>query len=133
MAREISARLPTGAGESAKLTALREYLFAENGFHGSRSDYYNRANSYVDRVLDDREGLPITLSILFMELAQRIGLDGVGGLPLPRHFMVAFKPKQGPEQIIDGVMKIQRLVETESLRRRDSPEYKKMLNTYGIE
>src|SRR3954468_14055178 len=38
-----------------------------------------------------------------------------------------------PEQIIDGVMKIQYLVETESLRRRDSPEYKKMLNTYGIE
>lgn len=38
-----------------------------------------------------------------------------------------------PEQIIDGVIKIQRLVETESLRRRDSPEYKAMLNTYGIE
>jgi S1-C subfamily serine protease/regulator of sirC expression with transglutaminase-like and TPR domain len=101
IAREISARLPTGADDAAKLTALREYLFAENGFHGSRSDYYNRANSYLDRVLDDREGLPITLSILFMELAQRIGLDGVGGLPLPGHFMVAFKPKQGPEQIVD--------------------------------
>lgn len=38
-----------------------------------------------------------------------------------------------PEQIIDGVMKIQRLVETESLRRRESPEYKAMLNKYGIE
>ena len=38
-----------------------------------------------------------------------------------------------PEQIIDGVMKIQRLVETESLRRRDSPQYKAMLNSYGIE
>ena len=38
-----------------------------------------------------------------------------------------------PEQIIDGVMKIQQLVETESLRRRDSPEYKAMLNKYGIE
>jgi NADH-quinone oxidoreductase subunit B len=38
-----------------------------------------------------------------------------------------------PEQIIDGVMKIQTLVETESLRRRDSPEYKAMLNKYGIE
>jgi serine protease Do len=101
MAREISARLPARAGEFAKLTALREYLFAENGFHGSRSDYYNRANSYLDRVLDDREGLPITLSILFMELARRIGLDGVGGLPLPGHFMVAFKPKEGAEQIID--------------------------------
>jgi regulator of sirC expression with transglutaminase-like and TPR domain len=101
MAREISARLPARADDAARLTALREYLFAENGFHGSRSDYYNRANSYLDRVLDDREGLPITLSILFMELAQRIGLDGVSGLPLPGHFMVAFKPKQGPEQIVD--------------------------------
>lgn len=38
-----------------------------------------------------------------------------------------------PEQIIDGIMKIQQLVETESLRRRDSPEYKAMLNKYGIE
>jgi S1-C subfamily serine protease/regulator of sirC expression with transglutaminase-like and TPR domain len=101
MAREISSRLPAKAGDAAKLTALREYLFAENGFHGSRSDYYHRANSYLDRVLDDREGLPITLSILFMELARRIGLDGVGGLPLPGHFMVGFKPKEGPEQIID--------------------------------
>jgi regulator of sirC expression with transglutaminase-like and TPR domain len=101
MAREISARFPANAGDAVRLAALREYLFAENGFHGSRSDYYNRANSYLDRVLDDREGLPITLSILFMELAQRIGLDGVGGLPLPGHFMVGFKPKEGPEQIID--------------------------------
>ncbi len=101
MAREISARLQASADEAVKLAALREYLFSENGFHGSRSDYYNRANSYLDRVLDDREGLPITLSILFMELAQRIGLDGVGGLPLPGHFMVAFKPRQGAEQIID--------------------------------
>ena len=38
-----------------------------------------------------------------------------------------------PEQIIDGIIKIQRLVETESLRRRDSPQYKAMLNSYGIE
>jgi S1-C subfamily serine protease/regulator of sirC expression with transglutaminase-like and TPR domain len=101
MAREMATRLPAKADDAARLSALREYLFSENGFHGSRSDYYNRANSYLDRVLDDREGLPITLSILFMELAQRIGLDGVGGLPLPGHFMVAYTPKQGPEQIID--------------------------------
>jgi regulator of sirC expression with transglutaminase-like and TPR domain len=101
MAREIGARLPAKANAAAKLAALREYLFAENGFHGSRSDYYNRANSYLDRVLDDREGLPITLSILFMDLARRIGLEGVSGLPLPGHFMVLFKPKEGREQIID--------------------------------
>ncbi len=38
-----------------------------------------------------------------------------------------------PEQIIDGILKIQELVQNESFRRRDSPEYKKMLNSYGIE
>jgi regulator of sirC expression with transglutaminase-like and TPR domain len=101
MAREISAKLPPKADEPTRLAALTKYLFAENGFHGSRSDYYNKANSYVNEVLDDREGLPITLSILFMELAQRIGVKGVAGLPLPGHFMVKFTPKEGAAQIID--------------------------------
>jgi regulator of sirC expression with transglutaminase-like and TPR domain len=76
-------------------------LFAENGFHGSRSDFYHRANSYLDQVLDDREGLPITLSVLFMQLAREIDLDRVVGLPLPGHFMVKYIPKEGPEQILD--------------------------------
>src|SRR5262249_34683286 len=77
------------------------YLFTENGFHGSRADYYNRANTYLNEVLDDREGLPITLSILFLELAQRIGLQGMAGLPLPGHFMVRYRPQEGEDQIID--------------------------------
>ena len=101
MAREVSVKLPAKADDTTKLAALRNYLFAENGFHGSRSDYYNRANSYINQVLDDREGLPITLSILFIELARHIGLDGVSGLPLPGHFMVTYSPKEGTGQIID--------------------------------
>jgi regulator of sirC expression with transglutaminase-like and TPR domain len=52
-------------------------------------------------VLDDREGLPITLSVLFLELAERIGLHQVSGLPLPGHFMVRCTPDRGEDQIID--------------------------------
>ncbi len=101
MAREISANLPASTDDLPRLAALKQYLFAENGFHGSRSDYYNQANSYLNAVLDDREGLPITLSILFMQLAEGIGLRGVTGLPLPGHFMVRFASKDGADQIID--------------------------------
>ncbi len=101
MAREVAAKFPAGAADPAKLGALTKYLFTENGFHGSRHDYYNRANSYLNEVLDDREGLPITLSILFIELARRIGLDNVAGVPIPGHFMVKHTPKNGAEQVID--------------------------------
>src|SRR5258705_13581340 len=47
MARELAASLPDGSSGAAKLDALRKFLFTERGLHGSRSDYYNRANSYV--------------------------------------------------------------------------------------
>ena len=101
MGRELKEKLPPRANDQARLDALVKFLFAENGFHGARSDYYNRANSYLNEVLDDREGLPITLSILFIELAHRIDLKGVVGMPLPGHFMVSHRPKRGEEQFID--------------------------------
>jgi regulator of sirC expression with transglutaminase-like and TPR domain len=100
MARDIQAALPKDADGPAKLTALNKYLFAERGFHGSRADYYNRSNSYLNEVLDDREGIPITLSVLYMELARRIGLNVVG-IPLPLHFVVRYQPDKGEGQFID--------------------------------
>jgi len=69
---------------------LNAFLFSERGFHGSRTDYYNAANSYLDRVIDEREGLPITLAILYIDLAARAGLEGFYGLSLPSQFMVGF-------------------------------------------
>jgi regulator of sirC expression with transglutaminase-like and TPR domain len=100
MAAELNAGLPADAADAARLDALRKYLFEENGFHGSRGDYYNRANSYLNEVLDDREGLPITLSVVYMELARRIGLNVVG-VGLPGHFIVAYVPAEGERQLID--------------------------------
>jgi regulator of sirC expression with transglutaminase-like and TPR domain len=101
MAAEISRSIPTNATAAQKLDRLIAYLFRENGYHGSRSDYYNRANSYINEVIDDREGIPLTLSILFIELAQRIGLDGVSGAPLPGHFMVQFAPRGETPKYVD--------------------------------
>jgi serine protease Do len=100
LADECTGRLPADADDEARLKAVNDYLFVEGGFHGSRGDYYNRRNSYVNEVLDDREGLPITLSVVYIELARRAGLDVVG-VGLPGHFVVEFRPKQGVPRIID--------------------------------
>ncbi len=100
LAREVMAGLPKNAGDKAKLAALNKYLFAERGFHGSRAAYYTRANSYLNEVIDDREGIPITLSVLYLELARRLGLK-VEGVGMPGHFIVKHVPAKGPEHLID--------------------------------
>jgi serine protease Do len=100
MADGIRAKLAPDASEAQKLAALNDYLFKEQGFHGSRTDYYHRANSYLSRVLDDREGLPITLSLLYIELAARLDVQ-VEGVGLPAHFVVRHVPKMGEPQLID--------------------------------
>jgi regulator of sirC expression with transglutaminase-like and TPR domain len=100
LARAIAAELPKKADAKARLDGLIKALFQERGFHGSRLEYYSRHNSYLNEVLDDREGLPITLSVLFMELARRLDLKVVG-VPLPGHFMVRFEPEKGEGQLID--------------------------------
>ncbi|MDB5343286.1 MAG: htrA 1 [Schlesneria sp.] len=99
-ARRAQTDLPKDATEAAKLTALNRYLFDEQGFHGSRTDYDNRSNSYLNEVLDDREGLPISLSVLYIEIAQQMGLNVVG-VGLPQQFMVRHEPREGTPQLVD--------------------------------
>lgn len=100
LAKRLAADLPKDADAKTKLAALNKFLFADRGFHGSRGDYYNKANSYLNEVLDDREGLPITLSVLYMELGRRIGLP-LEGVPLPGHFMVRHVVEKGDGELID--------------------------------
>ncbi len=88
MAAEISRRFTLQTTPDERFRILGDYLFKENGFHGSRTEYYDRANSYLSSVIDDREGIPITLSVLYMELARAIGATNVVGIPLPGHFVV---------------------------------------------
>ncbi|MDP7107457.1 MAG: transglutaminase-like domain-containing protein, partial [Roseibacillus sp.] len=99
MASEIGESVPEKAGTAQRIEAVRNYLFKDNGFHGSRSDYYNRSNSYLNEVIDDREGIPITLSLLFVELARRVGAE-IHGLGLPGHFAACYEA-DGKRIIID--------------------------------
>ncbi len=100
MAADIRRTLVKKATEAETLGAMDRYLFQDNGFHGSRFDYYHRANSYMNRVISDREGIPISLSVLYMELGRRLGLS-IEGVGLPGHFVVRFVPRKGEPQLID--------------------------------
>jgi regulator of sirC expression with transglutaminase-like and TPR domain len=100
LARLVAARLPASAKPQAAVEALNKFLFTERGFHGSNGEYYSKSNSYLNEVIDDREGLPITLSVLYMEIARRLKLNVVG-VPLPGHFVVRHEPAKGDPQLID--------------------------------
>lgn len=100
MAAEIQGTLKGDASATEKRDALHRYLFEENGYHGSRSEYYHAANSHLNRVIDDREGLPITMSVLYIELGRRLGMK-VEGVGLPGHFLSKHVVDDENEQLID--------------------------------
>ena len=69
-----------------RLHRLREYLFEEQGFAGNSQEYYDPRNSYLNEVLDRRLGIPITLSLVLVEVGRRLGLQ-MEGIGLPGHFI----------------------------------------------
>ena len=84
---EWSARLDEfAAGCDADIASVTRRLFGELGFDGNRCVYYDVANSWLDVVIERRTGIPITLSIVVMAVARRVGLD-VRGVGLPSHFL----------------------------------------------
>ncbi|MCA9054349.1 MAG: trypsin-like peptidase domain-containing protein [Planctomycetaceae bacterium] len=120
LADDFLASLGACASEQDRLAAFQTYLFDELGFHGSRTNYYSASNSYLNEVIDDREGLPITLSVLYIELARRCGLDVVG-VGLPHHFLVRFEPQDdGEAQLIDPFDRGRELSEAEAVRLVES-------------
>lgn len=115
MAAEFLAALPAEVDETDRLAAFHRFLFEEHGFHGSRVQYYTAANSYLNEVIDDREGLPITLSILYIELGRRCGLDVVG-IGLPGHFVVQYRPQAGEPVLVDPFERGRTLTHAEAAR-----------------
>ena len=71
----------------AAVTALNRYLFEELGFRGNTDTYDDPRNSCLNEVIDRRTGIPITLSVVYMEVARRAGLS-IDGINFPRHFLV---------------------------------------------
>src|SRR5437763_277123 len=82
----IAARCP-----GDELDVLLEYLFGELGFTGNRHEYYDPRNSFLNEVLDRRLGIPITLSLVTMEVGRRIGVPLLG-VGMPGHFLVRYGP-----------------------------------------
>jgi regulator of sirC expression with transglutaminase-like and TPR domain len=70
---------------------LNAYLFDEQGFTGNRERYDDPSNSFLNEVLDRRTGIPITLAVVYMEVARRAGLH-VEGVNFPGHFLMRFTP-----------------------------------------
>jgi len=80
------------------LDGLIEHLFGEGGFQGNREDYYDPQNSFLDRVLDRRTGLPITLAVLAIEIGRRSGVP-LWGVSMPGHFLL--RDKVDPTVFVD--------------------------------
>jgi regulator of sirC expression with transglutaminase-like and TPR domain len=99
LANEVTGRLGPEADIYRSIAALNYVLFRQYGFHGNRDDYFNPKNSFLNEVIERKTGIPITLSVLYMEVAQRVGLrlDGVG---FPGHFLVKCVG-DGEEIVID--------------------------------
>lgn len=95
-ARERIAR----ASEANAVATLNNFIFDELGFAGNQSDYYDPRNSLLSDVLDRRTGIPISLSVVYMEIGRRAGLH-VEGIGLPGHFIVRAEGEGIESTLID--------------------------------
>ena len=98
-AAELSARLDPGWNNLQKLARLRSFVFEDLGFRGDSKDYFSPSNSLLNQVMERRLGVPLTLSIIFMELGWRVGIpfEGVG---FPGHFLVRL-PGEPRDLVLD--------------------------------
>lgn len=101
-----------------RLAAINRYLFDELGFSGNQQDYYDPRNSYLNDVLDRRLGIPISLGVVQMELARRMGVP-LEGVSFPGHFLVRL-PVEGGLLVLDPYHK-GRSVDAHELKLRAKP------------
>jgi regulator of sirC expression with transglutaminase-like and TPR domain len=94
MALRLRASLPAAGGAEESVVGLNRFLFEDLGYWGNTEDYYDPRNSYLNEVIDRKTGIPITLSILYMELGRRIGLP-LEGVSFPGHFLVRLRLRGG--------------------------------------
>ena len=90
----LQRRIAHDAEPLLRLNLLNQFFFGELGFAGNLNDYYAPGNSYLHIVLEKRRGIPISLAVLWLELAQGLGLD-VQGIGFPGHFLVQVTLDEG--------------------------------------
>jgi len=99
LAREAELVVKVGSDTIEKIQLLSHFLFEQKGFEGNREEYADPRNSFLNEVIDRRRGIPITLSILYLEIGRRLGLN-LYGVGFPAHFLVKAVDERG-ELIID--------------------------------
>jgi regulator of sirC expression with transglutaminase-like and TPR domain len=100
------------------LQALNRFLFDELGFSGNDDDYYDPRNSYINDVFERRLGIPISLAVMQMEVARRLGMQ-LEGVAFPGHFLVRL-PVQGGVMVLDPYQR-GRSLDVDELRQRAQP------------
>lgn len=100
LARRVGARIPDAGDATQTIAALNHVLFKEEGFRGNRDNYYDPRNSFLNDVLERKLGIPISLAVVYMEVARRVGfpLFGVG---MPGHFLLKHYDVEGRQVLID--------------------------------
>jgi regulator of sirC expression with transglutaminase-like and TPR domain len=100
LARRVGERIPDAGDAAQTIAALNHVLFEEEGFRGNRENYYDPRNSFLNDVLERKLGIPISLALMYMEVARRVGfpLFGVG---MPGHFLLKHYDVEGRQVLID--------------------------------
>ncbi|OGI48372.1 MAG: hypothetical protein A2151_04045 [Candidatus Muproteobacteria bacterium RBG_16_65_34] len=94
LAEGLRGKLPEKPDLEHAVAALNRFMFEEQGFSGDTENYYDPRNSFLNEVLDRRRGVPITLSIIYMEIGWRLGLP-LEGVSFPGHFLVKLATAEG--------------------------------------
>jgi regulator of sirC expression with transglutaminase-like and TPR domain len=120
----LAARARVAASAGDPVGALNRFVFEEAGFRGNQEDYYDARNSLLSCVIDERRGIPITLSVVYMELGRRAGLE-VEGVGLPGHFVARVRAN------VEG-REVTTLVDPFNRRRIDRDDCQQLLDSlYG--
>lgn len=114
----LAPRIEAQASTHGQLAELNRYLFQEQGFTGNQQDYYDPRNSYLNEVFDRRLGIPISLAVIQIELARRLGLP-LEGVSFPGHFLVRM-PVDGGLLVLDPYHQ-GRSIDAEELKLRARP------------
>src|SRR5215472_732602 len=100
LAKRVRSRLRNSPTTRETIALLNRVLFDEEGLRGNRENYYDPRNSFLNDVLDRKLGIPISLSVVYMEVARRVGFP-IAGTGMPGHFLLKHHDVMSGEILID--------------------------------
>jgi regulator of sirC expression with transglutaminase-like and TPR domain len=100
LARRVRGRMRNSPTARETIALLNRVLFDEEGLRGNRDDYYDPRNSFLNDVLDRKLGIPITLSLIYLDVARRVGFP-IAGTGMPGHFLLKHYEVMAGEILID--------------------------------